>query len=60
MSQQLTPARRRQLMLAAGVAVALAVILPFALAGGLGRLIGGLWVTVMGAVMRIVGAMFGG
>jgi len=47
-------------MLAAGVAVALAVILPFALAGGLGRLIGGLWVTVMGAVMRIVGALFGG
>jgi len=59
LSQQLTPARRRQLMLAAGVAAAVAVILPFALAGGLGRLIGGLWVTVMGAVMRIVGALFG-
>lgn len=59
MSPQLTPARRRQLVLAAGVAVVLALILPFALAGGLGRFVGGLWVTVMGAVMGIVGALFG-
>lgn len=60
MSAELNPARRRQLLLAAGLALAIAVILPFALAGGLGRLVGGLWVTVMGAVMSLVAAMFGG
>jgi lauroyl/myristoyl acyltransferase len=60
LSAELTRARRRQLMLAAGVAVVLAIVLPFALAGGLGRFVGGLWVTVMGAVMSLVAAMFGG
>ncbi|HRK64001.1 MAG TPA: hypothetical protein PLN53_06360 [Terricaulis sp.] len=60
MNQDISPARRRQLLLALGVAAALVLILPFALAGGLGRFVGGLWVTVMGAVMRIVAAMFGG
>ncbi|MCR6644291.1 MAG: hypothetical protein NVV62_07125 [Terricaulis sp.] len=51
---------RRGWMLAGAGALVLALILPFALAGGLGRLVGGLWVTVMGAVMSLVAAMFGG
>jgi len=51
--------RRGWFLVSAG-AVALALILPFALAGGMGRFIGGLWVTVMGAVMSLVAAMFGG
>jgi lauroyl/myristoyl acyltransferase len=53
-----TPARRR-LWWALGAALALAVMAPLALAGGLGRFIGGLWVSVMGAVMAIIAAMFG-
>jgi lauroyl/myristoyl acyltransferase len=53
-----TPARRR-LWWALGAALALAVTAPLALAGGLGRFIGGLWVSVMGAVMAIIAAMFG-
>lgn len=51
--------RRGWFLVSAG-AVALVLILPFALAGGMGRFIGGLWVTVMGAVMSLVAAMFGG
>jgi len=51
--------KRAWLLLGAG-ALAAAVLAPFALAGGLGRLVGGLWVTVMGAVMSLVAAMFGG
>lgn len=47
-------------MLALGVAAVVALILPFAFAGGLGGFVGGLWVSVMGAVMAIVAAMFGG
>lgn len=50
---------RRTWLLIGAAGLAVLVALPFALAGGLGRLIGGLWVTVMGAVMRLVGAMFG-
>jgi lauroyl/myristoyl acyltransferase len=51
---------RRTLALLGLGALALALILPFALAGGLGRFVGGLWVEVMGAVMSLVAAMFGG
>ncbi len=51
--------RRGWFLVSAG-AVALVLILPFALAGGMGRFIGGIWVTVMGAVMSLVAAMFGG
>lgn len=50
--------KRAWLLLGAGALAA--AVLPFALAGGLGRLVGGLWVTVMGAVMSLVAAMFGG
>lgn len=39
--------------------VVLLVLLPFGLAGALGRMIGGIWVSVMSAVMAIVAAMFG-
>lgn len=51
---------KRGWLLLGGASLALLVLLPFALAGGLGRLVGGLWVTVMGAVMSIVAAMFVG
>lgn len=51
---------RRGWLLLGGAGLALLVLLPFALAGGLGRFVGGLWVTVMGAVMSIVAAMFVG
>ena len=60
MSPPLNPARRRQLLLAAAAALAVALLLPLAMAGGLGRLVGGLWVTVMGAVAGLLAAMFGG
>lgn len=50
---------RRGWIIAAVAVLAIVVALPFALAGGLGRFVGQLWVTVMGAVMSIVGALFG-
>lgn len=51
---------KRGWMIAGAAGLALLIVAPFALAGGLGRFVGGLWVTVMGAVMSIVAAMFGG
>lgn len=46
-------------IIAGAAGLALLILLPFALAGGLGRFVGSLWVTVMGAVMSIIGALFG-
>lgn len=40
------------------VAVAAFLLAP-SFAGGVGRLVGGLWVTVMGAVVGLIGGMFG-
>jgi len=51
---------RRGWLLVSAIGLAVLLALPFALAGGLGRFVGGLWVTVMGAVMSLVAAMFGG
>ncbi len=57
MSAERKPGRR--LWLALGIGLALSIAAPFALAGGLGRFIGGLWVSVMSAVMALVGSLFG-
>jgi hypothetical protein len=46
-------------LIVAMVIVAALVLVP-SVAAGLGRLVGGLWVTVMGAVVGLLGAMFGG
>ncbi len=46
------------LMVAAGV-LALALVLVPSFAAVVGRLVGGLWVTVMGAIAGLLGGMFG-
>jgi len=46
-------------MVAAGV-LALALVLVPSFAAVVGRLVGGLWVTVMGAIAGLLGGMFGG
>jgi len=52
-ARRLTPVRIALIVaLVAVIAVALA---PAVLAGGAGRLIGGLWVTVMGAIVGLFG-----
>ena len=43
----------------AAVLVVAALLVP-GLAAGVGRLVGGLWVTVMGAVAGLLGGIFGG
>ena len=43
----------------AAVLVVAALLVP-GLAAGVGRLVGGLWVTVMAAVVGLLGGMFGG
>lgn len=52
-AKRLTPVRIA-LILALVAAIAI-VLAPAALAGGAGRLIGGLWVTVMGAIVGLFG-----
>lgn len=47
------------LLAAAGALVLLLLIAPSAAAGGVGRLLGDLWVSTMGAVLGIFGALFG-
>ena len=42
------------------VVLGLATVLVPSLALGLGRLIGGLWVTVMGAIAGLLGGIFAG
>lgn len=56
----MTRARPRLLLWILGAIVLVALLAPTAMATGLGRLIGGLWVTTMGAVMSLIAAMFGG
>lgn len=41
------------------VMVGLALVLVPSFAAGVGRLVGGLWVTVMGAIAGLLGGMFG-
>ena len=43
----------------AAVLVVAALLVP-GLVAGVGRLVGGLWVTVMGAVAGLLGGIFGG
>jgi uncharacterized membrane protein len=56
-------ARKRSLrvwLVSAAVAFgALLLFAPGVLAGGAGRLLGEIWVTAMGAVISLFGAMFG-
>ena len=52
-ARRLTPIRIA-LILALVAAIAL-ILAPAAVAGGAGRLIGGLWVTVMGAIVGLFG-----
>lgn len=47
-------------LLLAAALVALAVLVVPGLAAGLGQLVGGLWVTVMRAVVGLLGGIFGG
>jgi hypothetical protein len=42
------------------VVLGLALLLVPSVAAGLGRLVGGLWVTVMGAIAGLLGGMFSG
>ena len=42
------------------VVLGLALLLVPSVAAGLGRLVGGLWVTVMGAIAGLLGGLFGG
>jgi hypothetical protein len=47
-------------MWALGATALLVVLLaPLLFAGGLGRFVGGLWVTVMAAIAGLLGALFG-
>lgn len=50
----------RLLLWILGAILLLALLAPTAIAAGLGRLVGGLWVTTMSAVMGLIAAMFGG
>ena len=47
-------------MVAGLVVLGLALLLVPSVAAGLGRLVGGLWVTVMGAIAGLLGGLFGG
>lgn len=42
------------------VVLGLALMLVPSFAVGVGRLVGGLWVAVMGAIAGLIGGMFGG
>lgn len=54
--KRLAPGAQRLLLIAAGAVVVLVLLAPAAMAAGAGRLLGELWVTVMGALV----ALFGG
>jgi hypothetical protein len=57
------PQRRRGLgfwlLVAAAAIAALLLLAPGAAAEGVGRLLGDLWVSTMGAVMSLIGAVLG-
>lgn len=54
-----TKAISRGLVLLAAVAVAAVFLVP-GMAAAVGRLVGGLWVTVMGALVALLGGVFRG
>lgn len=53
------PPTHRRLMLAGGLLVLAVALSPFLAAGGLGRLVGSLWVSTMGAVFALIGGILG-
>ncbi len=56
MTHSAKPLTLGRIALILALVAALAIVLaPVALAGGAGRLIGGLWVTVMGAIVGLFG-----
>ncbi len=53
------PPHRRRMWALGATALLVVLLAPLLFAGGLGRFVGGLWVTVMAAIAGLLGALFG-